>query len=204
VEGNEAAMMAPTSGDHPIAGHFTGTMTTSKTDPETGTTTYEVSGTVTESNGVDDTKELIGSTLYKTPSDAMTALTEGYKTWTRRLTETSLQLSYAVLAANWTVFGSVNNILGNFYAKASVLLVVLSLASNVVVAGWMGRQHRQLIEGAQKEAGQWQQKFKDTADKKDPFPFTAAIENAAGWLRILKVWLPLLAGVAFFVALLRM
>jgi hypothetical protein len=44
-----------------------------------------------------------------------------------------VQLSYAVLGANWAVFGAVDKILTNLYSKLSVLVVVLSLGLSVLV-----------------------------------------------------------------------
>ncbi|MEK7996138.1 MAG: hypothetical protein AAB403_20255 [Planctomycetota bacterium] len=142
-----------------------------------------------------------GSTLYSTPAQAMTALDVAYKSWTRRLTETSLQLSYAVLAANWAVFGSVDNIVQNAFARWSVALVVITLASNVAVAGWLGRTHKALIDSAQAKPAEWAERFRETAKAKNAFPFTEEIEKTAGALRVAKVWLPLAAGAAFIAAL---
>jgi hypothetical protein len=63
--------------------------------------------------------------LYQNPNDALKAVREDYLYWTGKLTDTSWQLSYAIIAANWAVFGSVDKLLGNLWSKLSVSLVIV-------------------------------------------------------------------------------
>lgn len=51
------------------------------------------------------------TTLYKDPAQALQTVSSEYAYWSGKLTETSSQLSYALIAANWVVFGSLNGIL---------------------------------------------------------------------------------------------
>jgi hypothetical protein len=57
--------------------------------------------------------------LYETPAAGARALVDAYQYWTGKLTDTSLQMSYAVIAANWAAFGSIDLILKNWWSKAS-------------------------------------------------------------------------------------
>ncbi len=141
------------------------------------------------------------STLYTDAADALKAVREDYLYWTGKLTETSVQMCYAVLGANWAVFGSVDRILTNFWAKLSVLLVVLALGLAVLGSKLIGEQHRDRINYAEADAARWSREFAATAGKRDPWPFTAGIERLASYLRDAKTWLPLSAGVCFVVAL---
>jgi len=61
--------------------------------------------------------------LYKTPADAQKAVSGAYDYWRGNLTTSSLQMNYALIGANWIIFGSVNGILGSLWAKWSMLLV---------------------------------------------------------------------------------
>jgi hypothetical protein len=63
------------------------------------------------------------SRLYATPEEALKKVSSEFEYWTGRLTETSLQMCYALIAANWLVFGSVRGILGNLCATLSLLMV---------------------------------------------------------------------------------
>jgi hypothetical protein len=139
--------------------------------------------------------------LYKTPFDALKAVREDYLYWTGKLTDTSVQLSYALIAANWAVFGSIDAILHNFWSRLSLGLVVTGLVLNAVVAMWMGEMHRKVIDSAEKDAVHWKREFERTSGKRDPFPFTNVIE----WLGLLSRWakmsLPIGGGLAFLIAL---
>jgi hypothetical protein len=141
--------------------------------------------------------------LYADGQDALKAVRDDYFYWTGKLTETSVQLSYAILGANWAVFGSIDKILLNFWSKLSVLLIVLSLALGVLGAKAMGEKHLDRIKYAEDDPVRWKAEFAATAGTRDPWPFTSAIESLGIAMRAAKTWLPLLAGAFFFVALFR-
>lgn len=142
-----------------------------------------------------------GSGLYDAPGDALKAVKEEYHYWTGKLTESSFQLSLGVIAANWAVFRSVESVLGNFWAKISLLLVLLCLAINLLTAKYMGELHRDRVEYAESDLSNWEREFSETKGKRDPWPFTQEIENLGRWARRFKAWLPIAAGLAFGVAL---
>ena len=139
--------------------------------------------------------------LYQSPNEALKALREEYQYWTGRLTDTSLQLSYAVIAANWAVFGSVDKILNNRWSQISIGLVVAALLLSVFGAKWMGELHRKQIDRAESNLEIWNSEFKQNAGKRVPWPFTSQIESLGRISREVRVWLPLLAGIAFLIAL---
>ena len=141
--------------------------------------------------------------LYQSPSEALKAVHKDYLYWTGKLTDTSLQLSYAVIAANWAVFGSVDELLASFWSKPSVSLVIVGLGLSVAGAKWTGELHRARIEYAETDASRWKAEFQESAAKRDPWPFTKAIEYLGRAMREAKTWLPLIAGVSFFIALVR-
>jgi len=139
--------------------------------------------------------------LYSDAPEALKAVRDDYLYWTGKLTETSVQLSYAVLGANWAVFGSVDSILTNLWSKLSVFLIVLSLGMSVLGAKAMGEMHFGRINYAEADPARWNTEFHATAGKRDPWPFTGAIESLGSNMRAAKTWLPLIAGALFFVAL---
>lgn len=47
----------------------------------------------------------------------------------------------------------------------------------------------------------WESEYKASAEEVDPWPFTKGIENLGRLMRQIKVWLPLLAGISFLIAL---
>src|SRR6185369_4784476 len=117
-----------------------------------------------------------------TATDAVKAVREDYLYWTGRLTETSLQLSYGVIAANWAAFGSVNGILNSLWSQLSLVLVIASLGMSVAGAKWMGELHRKRIDYAA-DANRWNAEFQAHSGKPGPWPFTRGIEASGRWLR---------------------
>lgn len=140
--------------------------------------------------------------LYASPAEALKAVCDEYLYWTGKLTDTSLQLSFAVIAANWAVFGSVNQILSSFWSKLSVGLVIVGLGFSLSGAKWMGELHETRIDYAETDPSRWKAEFKDNAGKGD-WPFTGKIVSLGRRMREAKTWIPLIAGLAFLVALFR-
>jgi hypothetical protein len=129
------------------------------------------------------------------------AVREDFLYWTGRLTDSSFQLSLAIIGANWAVFGSVEKILSNVYAKRSLGVVIASLALNLIGAKWMGDMHRRRIDYASKDRDRWERECSAALGRVDPWPFTKGIDRLGRFLRWTKTWLPLLAGALFLVAL---
>jgi hypothetical protein len=141
--------------------------------------------------------------LYASSSEALKAVREDFLYWTGKLTETSFQLSFGVLASNWAVFGSVDAILRNVWSQLSIFLVLASLAKSVLGAKRMGELHLKQCAYAATDPSRWNAEFEEKAHKMDPWPFTKEIESTGRLLRNARAWLPTLAGLLFVIALLR-
>jgi hypothetical protein len=142
------------------------------------------------------------SALYSSAGDGAKAVREDYLYWSGRLTETSFQLSLAVIAANWAVFGSVQKLLSNTWSKVSLVLVILSFAVSVLGAKWMSELHLRQVDHAAENIQRWESECRAALGRRDPWPFTRNIERVGRVMRELKMWLTLGAGAAFLVALL--
>lgn len=140
--------------------------------------------------------------LYGSASEGLKSVQDDYLYWTGKLTDSSFQLSFAVIAANWAVFGSVQGILNNLWAKGSLFLVLVSLALGLLGAKLMGELHRKRVEYAEQDLQRWNEEYAAALVRRSPWPFTKAIERLGRSMRELKAWLPLAAGIAFLVALL--
>jgi hypothetical protein len=140
--------------------------------------------------------------LYTSSSDGLKAVRDDYLYWTGRLTDTSFQLSLALIAANWAVFGSVKDLLKAPWARASILLVILSLTLNLLGAKRMGELHRRRIDYAAADSERWEKECAAALGRRDPWPITKDIELTGQVLRELRTWLPFAAGIAFAIAVL--
>jgi hypothetical protein len=133
--------------------------------------------------------------LYGDPADALKAVITDFHYWTGRLTETSAQMSYAVIAANWIVFGSINVILSNICAKLSLLCVLLSLATSVIGTWILCEGHKSQANYGDCDPVRWESEFQKLANTKSEWPFTGLIVCTASWTRHLKALFALAGGV---------
>lgn len=144
----------------------------------------------------------VGQTTPRGYADAWLALKdveESYIDWTKRLSETSFQLSLAIIGANWAAFGTVDKIMNNVWAKLSLIVVIVHLAINLIGTKWIGETLGQRLDYARADPQRWRKEYGESVE---PWPFTAKSEKPARLLRELRMWFPLIAGALFLVALL--
>ena len=139
---------------------------------------------------------------YTSAQDALKSINSSFNAWTQALSERSVQLSYALVAANWAVFSSTDRLLANRWAVASLSIVVAFLVVNVVVTRIISEKLRTRYVYAESDPVRWEEEFKKYRGKPVPWPFTSGIDHWARTLREARTWLPLLAGGAFFAAIL--
>jgi hypothetical protein len=144
----------------------------------------------------------LGSTLYSNSSQALNKVQEDFLYWTEKLTDNSFNLSLAVIGANWAVFGTVDKVMQNLYARASIAIVLIGLGINLIGTKLMSEQHRARVEYAEADPARWEREFKETHGRNDPWPYTKKIETLGRRLRFAKTWLPILGGALFLFALL--
>ena len=139
--------------------------------------------------------------LYGTAESALKAVQDDYIYWTARLTDSSFQLSLALVGANWAVHGTVRAVLGSFWSKISILLVVIGLLVTLVGAKLMGEMHRRRVDYAEANPERWKAEFLQSSVGVNPWPFTREILDLGLFLRHAKLWLPIASGAAFVLAL---
>jgi hypothetical protein len=139
--------------------------------------------------------------LFENPTAASADVREYYKGWTSRLTDRSFELSMALIAANWAVFGSLNQLMQNAYARASVAVVIGGLLLGLVGSWCMGEMLREQINYAESNAARWADEWEKTKGRKNPWPYTKDIDRLGSLLRIVRTFIPIVGGVLFFVGL---
>jgi hypothetical protein len=132
--------------------------------------------------------------LYQSATEALKSVCGSFDYWTERLTETSLQMAYAVMAGNWLIFGSVNGILSSAWSKLSLLMVLLALATNVVGAWLLSHLLQKQIIYAECNREKWQDEFMRATGQHDPWPFTMWIEKIGQRMREIKAFFTLVSG----------
>jgi hypothetical protein len=139
--------------------------------------------------------------LYASSAEGLGAVRDDFLYWTGKLTDSSFEFSLALIGANWAAFGSVQKLLTNGWARASLALVIASLALSLVGARLMGELHRHRVAYAGADPDRWERECAAALGRTDPWPFTKGIERLGQCLREVKTWLPLVAGALFLLGL---
>jgi cytochrome bd-type quinol oxidase subunit 2 len=131
---------------------------------------------------------------YKDPTDALEKVGAAFNDWSGSLTTTSLQMCYAVIAADWIIYQKVDAIRKSTYAKSSMTTVMVALLVNVIASYAMSELHKSRYKYAEEDTDRWYNRFIECAGTPDPFPYTKLIERVGFWTRLLKLLLPLVGG----------
>jgi hypothetical protein len=140
---------------------------------------------------------------YPDPGAAQKDVQDDYEYWTGKLTDLSFQLSLAIIGANWAAFEKLDRILQNPWAKSSLSCVILGIAINLLGTKRLGELLRKRLKYAEADPGRWKREYVEAYGKAGHWPFTATTDGLARFLREIKTWFPLVAGLLFLIGLLR-
>lgn len=140
-------------------------------------------------------------TLYASAGDALRAVRDDFHYWTSRVTDSSLQLALAVVAANWALFNSAAELRTNLWAQLSLAVVVAGVAIGLVGAKYLGDLHSRQIAHAGADPEQWKREALEALRHGGPWPYTEQIVRVGWVLREIRTWSPLLAFAFFLGAL---
>lgn len=135
--------------------------------------------------------------IYPSPNAGLRELASCYNHWTGKITESSFQVCVALMAANWAVHQSRDNLLDSFFPKLSVLTVMLAIAANLVASFVMASLHKSRFDAAQANPVDWRKGWASAESTPSKWPFD---DEIVLWGRIflhMRFWLPLLGGVFF-------
>jgi hypothetical protein len=140
-------------------------------------------------------------TLYSDASEALREVRKDFYYWSTKLTESSFALSLAVIAANWAVFGSLDKILNNRWSQCSIASVILALGLNLIGYKRLIDALRKQIRYAEADRARWETEFQQSLTVANDWPYTAKITTIAQFHRACRMWLPLIGGLLFLIAL---
>ena len=143
------------------------------------------------------------SGLYASADEALKKVSSEYEYWSGKLTDFAPQMCYAVIGADWVIFGSVNGILAHRSAKYSLVLVILALASNVIGAWILSGLLRRRVFYGEGNPSRWDAEYRDALGKRVPYPFTATIDKVGAIMRWTKSLLTLAGGVLLIIGAMR-
>ena len=142
-------------------------------------------------------------TLYSDPGEATKAINDRFNYWGTKLSETSLQLCYAVIGAVWAVFHDKDAVLGNHYARLAVAAAVAGVMVNLLGAKILVDEHFRRIEHAESNLDVWEKEWNENTGKPTDWPFGKLIRRSALTFRQLRFAIPTLAGALFLLSLFK-
>lgn len=140
---------------------------------------------------------------YANPAEGLQAVGRWFDAWSRALSDRSVQLAYALVAANWAIFGSRDEIMNSSLAKLSISFALLFLALNLVISRVLVERLRSRFVFAESHPRKWEEEFMNSIGESTPWPSTRAIDRLARTLREVRTWVPLTSGLFFLIAVLQ-
>jgi hypothetical protein len=137
--------------------------------------------------------------IYESSTDVLKQINDAFDYWSGQITATSLQMCYALIGANWVIFGSVGNILQSRYAIVSLLLVLLALTFNMVSAYALAEYMRSRFGYAVSNRKRWEAEFQHEKIESTTWPYSKWTEGASIATRMIKVILPLASGICLII-----
>jgi hypothetical protein len=134
------------------------------------------------------------NTRYVSAFKALESLEGGYAYWSSKITETSVQLSFALIAANWAVHGS-DALKTELLPRISVACAFLGLMTTLITANCLTKLIDKRQDYAEEDPSRWEAEWQNSQTQKDPWPYTRAIERVGEISRCLRFWFPILGAI---------
>ncbi len=138
---------------------------------------------------------------FANAGEATKELVEAYTACSSALTKHSIEVAFAVIAANWAVYGGTREIITNLWARWSVVIALLFLGYNLVATRLMAQRNWDQIELAESDHEAWEKGFEQTAGTNDPWPYTKKIESLGHTMRAVKAFAPVVGAALFLLSL---
>jgi hypothetical protein len=140
--------------------------------------------------------------LYASPADATKAIQERYNYWTGKLNDVSLQLSFAVIAANWAVFKTTDSVIQNGWSRMSIAIAIAGIGANLLATWWIGDALGDQVGYAETDLARWESEYQTNTGKKTEWPFPERMVALAKLARRIRIWIPIIAGLVLLMGLL--
>jgi hypothetical protein len=138
----------------------------------------------------DPEKTLLATAIYASPAEGLRKVCSEYEFWSGKFTENSQQMCYALIAANWVISGSkAQGLLGNRWAKLSVITAVFALGVHLLSAWRLSEQLRRQVNYGEADPKRWAREYAAHIETGTCWPYTDLIESAGTWIRRGRVFL---------------
>jgi hypothetical protein len=136
---------------------------------------------------------------FQQATDATKELHDHFNAWTTGLSGYALQVTFALIGANWALHGS--QIFGDRWATLSITVAILYLAIRLALYGAMVLVTWYRHRYADADKKRWSREFRENADKESPWPYSRWNDIIGATLHWLHVILPFACGVLLLVSI---
>jgi hypothetical protein len=137
--------------------------------------------------------------LYSSADKALEKVQETYDYWSGKLNDITMQMAFALIGANWAIFGNLNGILGNPWAKWSILAVLFAMVANVGAALALSQLTRRRVRYAESNLRRWKTEYQSSTGQDVAWPFTDLINGVGTTMRWARALLIAGSGVCLII-----
>lgn len=134
------------------------------------------------------------SRRFKNAGEAAKEVHTAYNDWTSSLGKHGLQLTFALMAANWAFHGTTKSILDDWLSTASMLIALVYLTTFLALTYWLVLEHRKCHERTDADKIVWANEFQKSASGKSSWPYTKTCETLGDTLHFLHFAAPVSCG----------
>lgn len=156
---------------------------------------------ITSNEGKSQIDRSSSSRRFINAGDAIKELFEGFNDWSANVSTHGMHTAYAVIAANWAVYGDAQAIIGNLWAKFSIAIIISFLGLNLFCTWLMTLCYTEQYDYADEDRERWSSEFEREKIVPSSWPYTKFIEQLGEFMRLLKVWAPIIGGIFFILGL---
>lgn len=131
---------------------------------------------------------------FKEPGDAARELHVHFGDWSSGQAKYALQLTFALMAANWALHGTTTAILDNRWATWSMVAAIAYLAVFHGLMSWLVRLSRRQHRYADADKRRWASEFAANAGAQSDWPYTPWMERVGTFMYWAHLVGPLLCG----------
>ena len=159
---------------------------------------------VDKKGALDKMNDSIGPNKFKNAGDALKDVQKAFNDWSSILTSHSIQIAFAIIAANWAVHGRADAILENSWSRWSMGIAICFLGINLLSTNCMAWLLYKRSIYAEADWNRWEKEYE--ADLKDTsknmyWPYDKSIQIFGEILRELKCWMPFSSALLFVISL---
>ena len=129
------------------------------------------------SDGTSQLEQSSTSRRFSNAGDAVKELFEGFNDWSATVSAHGMYTAYAIIAANWAVYGDAQAIIGNLWAKSSIAIIISFLGLNLFCTWLMTKCYAKRCEYADENKARWSSEFEREKISPSAWPYTKFIER---------------------------